>query len=118
MTNDFITVDEMCGWGGGFVCTSKKFAPFMTLKGVICTGIGSDCVENVNRLGGLGWRRGAGDVDVCPNGGVGAVVARFGIAREQYVKWSCRGVGLEMEQLFHRYGSVRVEITGLCQDRR
>ena len=51
--NDIITMDEGCGGGGGLVHTSK-FASFMTLKVVIC--IGSDCVENVFRLGGLGYR--------------------------------------------------------------
>ncbi len=77
--NDIITMDERCGGGGGFVCTSKS-ALFMTLKVVIC--IGSDCVENVFSLGGLGCRWGAVDVDVCSDGGVGTVVARCGIRRE------------------------------------
>jgi len=47
----------------------------MVLKVVVC--IGSDSVENVFsvRLVGLGGRRGPGDVDVCPNGGVWAMVA-------------------------------------------
>jgi hypothetical protein len=42
---------------------------------VLC--IGSDFVENVFsvRLVGLGGRRGPGNVDVCPNGGVWAMVA-------------------------------------------
>jgi hypothetical protein len=89
-------MDERCGGGGGFLCMSK-FALFMTLKVVICTG--SDCVENVFSLGGLGCRWGPGDVDVCPDCGVGTVVARCGIGREQYVKRSCRGVGAEVEQV-------------------
>ncbi len=107
-TNDIITVDESCGGGGGFVCMSK-FALFMMLKVVIC--IGSDCVENVFSLGGLGCRWGPGDVDVCPDGVVGTVVARCGITREQYVEWLCCGVGAEMEQWFDSHGSVRIEIT-------
>ncbi len=78
----------------------------------------SDCVENVFSLGGLGCRWGPGDVDVCPNGRVGTVVARCGVGREGYVESPCRGVGAEMEQLFNSHGSVRVEITCLCQNRR
>ena len=53
---------------------TSKFAVFMGLKIVVC--IGSDCVENVFRLVGLGCRWGPCDVDVCPaNSGVWAVVA-------------------------------------------
>ncbi len=52
----------------------------MTLKVVFC--MGSDCVENVFSLGGLGCRWGPGDVDICSDGGVGTVVARCGIRRE------------------------------------
>jgi hypothetical protein len=70
----------------------SKFALFMMLKVAFC--IGSDCIENVFRLGGLGCRWGLGDVDVCPNGGVGAIVARCGIGRELYVKRLFCGVGL------------------------
>jgi hypothetical protein len=79
--NDLITVDERCIGCGGLVHTSK-FATFMSLKVVVC--IGSDSVENVFsvRLVGLGGRRGPGDVDVCPNGGVWAVVACCGVRRE------------------------------------
>ncbi len=71
---DLITLDENCIGGGGLVHTSK-FAVFMGLKIVVC--IGSDCVENVFsvRLVGLGGRRGPGDVDVCPNSGVWAILA-------------------------------------------
>ena len=79
-TDDVITVDERCGGGGGLVHTSKKFAVFMALKIVVC--IGSDCVENVFRLVFLGCRWGSGDVDVCPNSGVWAVVADCRIGRE------------------------------------
>ena len=74
-------MDEWCIGGGGFVHTSK-FSAFMSLKVVVC--IGSDFVENVFsvRLVGLGGRRGPGDVDVCPNGGVWAMVACCGVGRE------------------------------------
>ncbi len=82
---------------------------FVTLRVVIC--ISSDCVENVFRLGGLGYMQGPGDVDVYPNGGVGAEVARCWVGREKYVKWLYRRVGLEMEQWFDSHGGVRVEIT-------
>ena len=79
--NDLITVDERCIGGGGLVHMSK-FSAFMALKVVVC--IGSDSVENVFsvRLVGLGGRRGPGDVDVCPNGGVWAMVACCGVVRE------------------------------------
>ncbi len=113
--NDIITVDERCGGGGGFVCTSK-FALFMMLKFLIC--IGSDCVENVFSLGGLGCSWGHGDVDAYSNGGVGTVVVRCGIRGERYVERSCCGVRAEMEQWFDSHGSVGVEITCLCQNRR
>jgi hypothetical protein len=74
-------MDERCGGGGGFVHTSK-FTLFMMLKIDVC--IDSDCIDNVFRLVGLGCRRGPGDVDVCPDSGVWAVVvvARCGIRRE------------------------------------
>ena len=74
-------MDERCIGGGGLVHTSK-FAAFMTLKIVVC--IASNFVENVFgiRLLGLGGRRGPGDVDVCPNSGVWAIVACCGIGRE------------------------------------
>ena len=85
---------------------TSKFTLFMRLKIVVC--VGSDCIENVFRLVGLGCRRGPGDVDVCPNGDVWAIVARCGIRREQYVEWSCHGVGAEMEQWFDSHGHVRV----------
>jgi hypothetical protein len=90
----------------------SKFTSFVTLKVVIC--IGSVCVENVFRLGGLGYRRGPGDVDVCPNGGIGAVGARCWVGRERYVEWPCRRVGSDMEHWFNSHGGVRVEIIGLC----
>ena len=79
--DDLITVDERCVGCGGLVHTSKLTA-FMALKVVVC--IGSDSVENVFsvRLVGLGGRRGPGDVDVCPNGGVWAMVACCGVGRE------------------------------------
>ncbi len=79
--NDLITMDERFGGGGGLVHTSK-LAVFVALKIVVC--IGSDCFENVFsvRLVGLGCRRGPGDVDVCPNSGVWAVVACCVIGRE------------------------------------
>ncbi len=85
-------MDERCGVGGGFVHTSK-LTLLMMLKIVVC--IGSDCVENVFKLVGLGCRRWP---VMLSNGGVWAVVARCWIRREQYVKWSCRGIGAEMEQ--------------------
>ncbi len=113
--NDIITGDERCGGGGGFVCMSN-FALLMMLKVAIC--ISSDCVENVFRLGGLECRWEPGDVDVCPNGGVGTVVVRCGIRRERYVKRLCCGVRAEMGQWFDSHGSVRVEIICLCQNRR
>jgi hypothetical protein len=74
-------VDERCIEGGGLVHTSK-FAAFMALKIVVC--IGSDFVENVFgfRLLGLGGRRGPGDVVVCHNSGVWAIVACCRIGRE------------------------------------
>jgi hypothetical protein len=52
----------------------SKFSAFMALKVVVC--IGSDFVENVFsvRLVGLGGRRGPGNVDVCSNCGVWAMV--------------------------------------------
>jgi hypothetical protein len=80
--DDLITVDERCIGCGGLVHTSK-FTTFFALKVVVC--IGSDSVENVFsiRLVGLGGRRGAGDVDVCPNGGVWAMVACCGVGREE-----------------------------------
>ena len=84
-------MDERCIGGGGLVHTSK-FAAFMTLKIVVC--IASNFVENVFgiRLLGLGGRRGPGDVDVCPNSGVWAIVACCGIGRELNVERSCCGV--------------------------
>ena len=86
----------------------SKFALFVMLKIVVC--IGSDCIENVFRMVGLGCRRWAGDVDVCPNadGGVWAVVASGGIRREQNVKWLCCGIEAEMEQWFDCHGCVRI----------
>ena len=68
--------------GGGGLVHASKFATFMSLKIVVC--IGSDCVENVFsiRLVGLWGRRGPGDFDVCPSGGVWAIVACCGIGRE------------------------------------
>ncbi len=73
--DDLITVDEWCIGGGGIVHTSK-FSAFMALEVVVCIGIGNDFVENVFsvRLVDLGGRRGPGNVDVCPNCGVWAVV--------------------------------------------
>ena len=61
---------------------TSKFAVFVVLKIVVCIGI--DCFENVFsvRLVGLGSKRGPGDVDVCLNRGVWAVVASCGIGRE------------------------------------
>ena len=66
-------MDERCIGCGGLVHTSK-FSAFMALKVVVC--IGSDFVENVFsvRLVGLGGRRWPGNVDVCPNCGVWAMV--------------------------------------------
>jgi len=71
--DDLIAVDEWCIGGGGLVHTSK-FSAFMSLKVVVC--IGSDFVENVFSVSlvGLGGRRGPGNVDVCPNCCVWAVV--------------------------------------------
>ncbi len=53
---------------------TSKFSAFMSLKVVVC--IGSDFVENVFSVSlvGLGGRRGPGNVDVCPNCCVWAVV--------------------------------------------
>ena len=58
------------------------YSAFMVLKVVVC--IVSDSVENVVsiRLVCLGGRRWPGDVDVCPNGGVWAMVACCGVGRE------------------------------------
>ncbi len=66
-------MDERCIGGGGLVHMSK-FSAFMSLKVVVC--IGSDFVENVFsvRLVGLGGRRAPGNIDVCPNCDVWAVV--------------------------------------------
>jgi len=94
-------MDERCGVDGGFVHT-PKFTSFMTMKIVVC--IGSDCVENVVRFVGLGCRWWPSDVDVYPDGGVWAVVARCWIRREQYVEGLCRGIGAEMEQWFDCHG--------------
>ena len=71
--------DERCIGGGGLVHT-PKFSVFIALTIVVC--IGSDCVENVvsARLVGLGGR--PGDVDVCPNSLVWAIVACCEIGRE------------------------------------
>ena len=54
---------------------TSKFSAFMSLKVVVC--IGSDFVENVFSVSlvGLGGRWGPGNVDVCPNCGVWAMVA-------------------------------------------
>ena len=95
---------------------TSKFASFMMLRIVVC--IGSDCIENVFRLVGLRCRWGPNNVDVCSDGGVWAVVARCGVGGEQNVKWSCCGVGVEMEQWFNCHGCVRVEVPGLCKNRR
>ncbi len=100
---------------GGFVHTSK-FTSFMMLKIVVC--IGSDCIENFFGLLGLGCRWGPGDVDICPDGGAWAVGARCGIRREQYVKESCRGVGVGMEQWFDSHGCGWVKVSGLCKNGR
>ena len=61
---------------------TSKFTMFMALKVVVC--IGSDSVENVFsvRLVSLGGSWGPGDVDVCSNGGVWAIVACCGVGRE------------------------------------
>ena len=58
------------------------YTAFMVLKVVVC--IVSDSVENVFsvRLVCLGGRRGPSDVDVCPNGGVWAMVACCGVGRD------------------------------------
>jgi hypothetical protein len=79
--DDLITVDERCIGGGGLVHMSK-FTTFMVLKVAVC--IVSDSVENVFRvrLVGPGGRWGPGDVDVCPNGGVWAMVACCGVRGE------------------------------------
>ena len=62
---------------------TTKFTAFMVLK-VVVVCIGSDSVENVFsiRLVGLGGSRGPRDVDVCPNGGVWAMVTCCGVGRE------------------------------------
>ena len=99
--DDIFTMNKRSGVGvGGGVCAYVQ--AFVMLKIVVC--IGSDCIENDFRLVGLGCRWGPGDVDVCPNGGVWAVVTRCGIGIERYVEGSCRGVGAEMEQWFIRHG--------------
>ena len=58
---------------------TSKFAEFVSLKIVVC--IRSDFVEDVFsvRLVGLGCRWGSGDMDVCPNGCVRAVVVCRGV---------------------------------------
>jgi len=76
-SDDLITMDEGCVGCGGLVHTSKFTAfMFMVLKVVVC--IVSESVENVFsvKLVGLGGRQGPGNVDVCPNGGVWAMVGR------------------------------------------
>ena len=75
-------MNERCIGCGGLVHTSK-FTMFMALKVVVC--IGSDSVENDGfsvRLVGLGGRWCPGDVDVCRNGRVWAMVACCGVGRE------------------------------------
>jgi hypothetical protein len=72
-TNDTIAMDEGGGAGGGLGHPSQ-FTSFMMLKIVVC--IGSDCVENIFIMKGLGRRWWASDVDVCSDGGVGAEVGR------------------------------------------
>ena len=69
-TNDIVTMNE---WGGvcrWLVHTSKTFVSFMTLKVVVC--IGSDSVEDIFSVHGLGWGRWASDVDIGPDGSVWA----------------------------------------------
>ena len=74
-------MNERCSGVRGLVHTSK-FAAFVLLKVVVC--IGSDFVEDVFsvRLVGLGCRWGSGDVDICPNSCVRAVVVCRGVRRE------------------------------------
>ncbi len=72
-TNDTVTMDEGGSAGGGHVHLSQ-FTLFVMLKIVVC--IGSDCVENIFRVRGLGGRGWASDVDVCSDGGVEAEVGR------------------------------------------
>ena len=93
-------------WKGWRVCAFIKVYLDCDAKGCYL-----DSGENVFRLGGLECRWEPGDVDVCPNGGVGTVVVRCGIRRERYVKRLCCGVRAEMEQWFDSHGSVRIEIT-------
>ncbi len=73
-TNDTVAMDEGGGTGDGLVHPSQ-FILFVMLKIVVC--IGSDCVENIFRVRGLGGKWWASDVDVCSNGGVGAEVGRI-----------------------------------------
>ena len=65
---------------------TSKFTLFMMLKIVVC--IGSDCIENVFRLVGLGVGGGPVMLMSAPmvDGDVWAVVAICGIRRERYVK--------------------------------
>ena len=73
-TNDTVAMDEGGGRGDRLVHPSQ-FTLFVMLKIVVC--IGSDCVENIFRVRGLGGKWWASDVDVCSNGGVGAEVGRI-----------------------------------------
>jgi hypothetical protein len=73
LTNETVAMDERGGAGGGRVHPSQ-FTAFVTLKILVC--IGSDCVENIFRVRGLGGRWWASDVDVCSDGCVGAEVGR------------------------------------------
>ncbi len=68
-----VTRDEG-GCAVGRLVHPSQFTAFVILKIVVC--IGSDCVENIFKVRGLGGRWWASDVDVCSNGGVGAEVGK------------------------------------------
>jgi hypothetical protein len=73
-TNDTVTIDEG-GDAGGRIVHPSQFNSIVMLKIVVC--IGSDYVENIFRVRGLGGRWWTVDVDVCSDGGVGAEVGRI-----------------------------------------
>ena len=99
---------------------TSKFTMFMALKVVVC--IGSDSVENVFsvRLVGLGGRRGPGDVNVCPNGGVHQWWHAVGLGENEM----SNGCAVESEWRWNN-GSTAIgalggwiKVAGLCKSRR
>ena len=77
------------GGGGGRLVYASKFESFMTLKIIVIVCIGSDGFEDVFSDDGLGGRCCAGDVYVCPDGGIRANVRGGRVWREAYVEWTC-----------------------------